>query len=113
MRIAFTEADPKERRFCSVVCVLQLNNAQPVMRPSSRRASAICCVYPRFALGRLCCVLSLCVSTGSSRASREGTMPHFDLAVNQDLKSRVTYLVITKRPHPDNMRDVSAASAAY
>ena len=32
-------------------------------------------------------------------------LTHFDLAVNQDLKSRVTYSVITKRLHPDSMRD--------
>ena len=29
----------------------------------------------------------------------------FNLSVNQDLKSRVTYSVITKRLHPDSMRD--------
>jgi type II secretory pathway predicted ATPase ExeA len=29
----------------------------------------------------------------------------FNLSVNQDLKSRVTYSVITRRLHPDNMRD--------
>jgi type II secretory pathway predicted ATPase ExeA len=29
----------------------------------------------------------------------------FNLAVNQDLKSRVTFSVITKRLHPDSMRD--------
>ncbi|MDP6445477.1 MAG: hypothetical protein QF805_16880, partial [Pirellulaceae bacterium] len=28
-----------------------------------------------------------------------------NLAVNQDLKSRVTFSVITKRLHPDSMRD--------
>lgn len=32
-------------------------------------------------------------------------LSHLDLAVNQDLKSRVTYSVITKRLHDDAMRD--------
>jgi MSHA biogenesis protein MshM len=31
-------------------------------------------------------------------------LTQFNLSVNQDLKSRVTYSVITKRLHPDNMR---------
>ena len=32
-------------------------------------------------------------------------LTNLNLAVNQDLKSRVTYSVITKRLHPDGMRD--------
>jgi type II secretory pathway predicted ATPase ExeA len=32
-------------------------------------------------------------------------LTNLDLAVNQDLKSRVTYSVITKRLHDDRMRD--------
>ena len=32
-------------------------------------------------------------------------LTHLDLAVNQDLKSRVTYSVITRRLHPDSMRE--------
>ncbi len=32
-------------------------------------------------------------------------LTNLSLAVNQDLKSRVTYSVITKRLHPDSMRD--------
>ena len=32
-------------------------------------------------------------------------LTNFNLSVNQDLKSRVTYSVITKRLHPDSMRE--------
>ena len=32
-------------------------------------------------------------------------LTHLDLSVNQDIKSRVTYSVITKRLHDDAMRD--------
>ena len=32
-------------------------------------------------------------------------LTNFNLSINQDLKSRVTYSVITKRLHPDSMRE--------
>ena len=42
---------------------------------------------------------------------RPNLLAALDLGVNQDIKSRVTYSVITKRLGPDAMRDLSCANS--